>query len=133
MNHYLARALTAALTLGLLTVPSYAAVPAVSSPYLADSPFLPDFPRKSPDAPAVITPFVPDQALEVCVPGLGPGERMYVVKAGDTLKQIARNVYGPEGAYRFIFSRNSDRLRDADTIYEGQLLILPVLKAQYIE
>lgn len=133
MNHYLARALAAALTLGLLAVPSYAAVPAVSSPALEDSPFLPDLPHGPPPAPAVITPFVPDLALEVCVPGLGPGERLYVVKAGDTLKQIARDVYGPEGAYQFIFSRNSDRLRDAGTIYEGQLLILPVLKTQYIE
>jgi len=82
MKKSLARALTAALALVLLTVNTYAVTPAVSTPELAGSPFLPDFPlvppvpvmpdsplapvfpREAPPAPGIDTPFVSDLALE---------------------------------------------------------------------
>lgn len=82
MKQPLARALAAGLVLGLLTVHAGAVTPAVSSPELENSPFLPDFPlsasapvmpdsplapvfpRQTPPVPVLNTPFVPDLALE---------------------------------------------------------------------
>ena len=82
MKKIFARALSAGAILALLTVNAGAVTPAVSSPGLADSPFLPafplvavvpvmpdsplapSFPRETPPAPAVVTPFVPDLAIE---------------------------------------------------------------------
>lgn len=232
MKKPLARALTAALTLGMLTVNTCAVTPAVSSPELADSPFLPDFPlvapipvmpdsplapvfpRETPPAPSIDTPFVPDLAIEVSAPGAqvpstgdepsvspstpavpageagtytvqrgdtlstitinfygdnaqrytlkranaeafkatngklvpgmvltlpeklghaalipapvaGEGERLYTVRRGDTLCQIAKAVYGGTGAYQDIFTRNADRLKNPDLIYEDQVIVLP--------
>lgn len=56
---------------------------------------------------------------------LAEGEKLYTVKAGDTLGTIAANYYGSVKRYTDIFNRNSDRLKNANTIYEGQVLVLP--------
>lgn len=53
------------------------------------------------------------------------GETLYTVKAGDTLGAIAKTVYGNAAQYKAIYERNSDRLKDANTIYEGQVIVLP--------
>ena len=53
------------------------------------------------------------------------GETLYTVKAGDTLSKIALEVYGDMWQYQAIYERNSDRLKNANTIYEGQVLVLP--------
>ncbi len=55
----------------------------------------------------------------------GAGEKLYTVKAGDTLGQIAAAEYGNVNAYKAIFERNNDRLKNANTIYEGQVIVLP--------
>ena len=58
-------------------------------------------------------------------PAAGEGETLYTVKAGDSLSKIALDVYGDMWRYEDIFQRNSDRLKHANTIYEGQILVLP--------
>ena len=58
-------------------------------------------------------------------PVAGEGETLYTVKAGDSLSKIAQSVYGDMWRYEDIFQRNSDRLKNANTIYEGQILVLP--------
>ena len=61
-------------------------------------------------------------------PAAGAGEKLYTVKAGDTLGKIAANQYGKVSEYKAIFERNADRLKNANTIYEGQVIVLPVKK-----
>lgn len=60
-------------------------------------------------------------------PVAGEGETLYTVKAGDTLSGIAKTVYGDVSRYMDIFTRNADRLKNANTIYEGQTIVLPTL------
>ena len=61
---------------------------------------------------------------------LAEGEKLYTVKAGDTLGQIAVSEYGSFMMYKAIFERNSDRLKNVNTIYDGQTLVLPVKPAK---
>lgn len=61
-------------------------------------------------------------------PAAGAGEKLYTVKAGDTLGRIAAAEYGKVSEYKAIFERNADRLKNANTIYEGQVIVLPVKK-----
>ena len=53
------------------------------------------------------------------------GETLYTVKVGDTLGAIAKATYGDVMKYKTIFERNADRLVNANTIYEGQVIVLP--------
>lgn len=48
-----------------------------------------------------------------------------VVKEGNTLWQIARQLYGRGVRYTLIFRANSDQISDPDLIYPGQLFQLP--------
>jgi LysM repeat protein len=61
-------------------------------------------------------------------PAAGAGEKLYTVKAGDTLGKIAAAEYGKVSEYKAIFTRNADRLKNANIIYEGQVIVLPVKK-----
>ena len=45
--------------------------------------------------------------------------------AGDTLGAIAKAAYGDVMKYKTIFECNADRLVKANTIYEGQVIVLP--------
>ena len=47
------------------------------------------------------------------------------VKTGDTLNAIAKTTDGDLMMYKAIFERNADRLVNANTIYEGQVIVLP--------
>lgn len=58
----------------------------------------------------------------------GAGETLYTVKRGDTLGKIAKAQYGVMAKYKDIFARNSDRLKSAGAIYEGQIIVLPAVK-----
>ena len=60
-------------------------------------------------------------------PVCAEGEKLYTVKAGDTLGKIALAEYGSMAQYKAIFERNSDRLANANLIYEGQIIVLPVI------
>ena len=61
----------------------------------------------------------------IAAPVLAEGETLYTVKAGDTLSGIAQSVYGDMWQYKAIFERNTDRLKNANSIYEGQVIVLP--------
>ena len=61
-------------------------------------------------------------------PAAAEGEKLYTVKLGDTLGRIAAAEYGKAAEYKAIFQRNADRLKNANTIYEGQVIVLPVNK-----
>lgn len=77
-------------------------------------------------AGAVITlPEKLGSAALIAAPVAGEGETLYTVKLGDTLGAIAKTAYGDVMKYQAIFERNSDRLKNANTIYEGQVIVLP--------
>lgn len=80
-------------------------------------------------AGAVITlPEKLGKDTQIPAPAAAAGEKLYTVKAGDTLGKIAAAEYGKAGEYKAIFERNADRLKDANTIYEGQVIVLPTRK-----
>ena len=68
------------------------------------------------------------KAILLPAPAAAEGEKLYTVKAGDTLDKIAAAEYGRAGEYQAIFQRNADRLKNANTIYEGQVIVLPARK-----
>jgi nucleoid-associated protein YgaU len=64
--------------------------------------------------------------LEVQVTaGSTTGEKTYVVKAGDTLSKIAKEMYGDSARWKEIQAVNSDLIRDADKIQPGWKLRIP--------
>jgi len=52
-------------------------------------------------------------------------ERIYEVKAGDTLSKIAQQEYGDANAYMTIFEANKDILKNPNLIHPGQKLRIP--------
>lgn len=64
-------------------------------------------------------------ANRLSAPAAGAGETLYTVKSGDTLGAIAKTTYGDAMKYKAIYERNSDRLTNANTIYEEQVIVLP--------
>lgn len=51
----------------------------------------------------------------------------YTVKSGDSLWAIAKSYYGDGSKYTEIFNANSDKISNANLIYSGQVLTIPVL------
>ncbi len=51
----------------------------------------------------------------------------YTVQSGDTLWNIAENVYGDGSKYLKIFDANTDLLEQPDQILPGQKLLIPKL------
>jgi nucleoid-associated protein YgaU len=49
----------------------------------------------------------------------------YVVRPGDTLSKIAKDMLGDSGAYMDIFNANRDQLSDPNLIRPGQVLKIP--------
>ncbi len=60
---------------------------------------------------------------------VGAGEKLYTVKLGDTLGKISKAEYGSMSFAKAIFQRNNDRLKNMNTIYEGQIIVLPEVKS----
>lgn len=56
---------------------------------------------------------------------LAPGQALVVVQPGNSLWRIARRIYGGGVHFTLIFRANSDRIRDPDLIYPGQIFALP--------
>ncbi|MCW5570197.1 MAG: LysM peptidoglycan-binding domain-containing protein [Steroidobacteraceae bacterium] len=54
-----------------------------------------------------------------------PYTQHYVVKKGDTLSKIAKELYGDPMLYPKIFEANRDILSDPDRIKPGQKLRIP--------
>lgn len=50
----------------------------------------------------------------------------YTVRSGDTLWNIAKKTYGDGSRYPDIFNANKDKIKNANLIYPGQVLLLPV-------
>jgi nucleoid-associated protein YgaU len=51
--------------------------------------------------------------------------RVYVVKSGDSLSKIAKEVLGDAGRWPEIFELNKDQIKDPSLIYPGQELKMP--------
>ena len=49
----------------------------------------------------------------------------YVVRAGDTLSKIAKEMLGDSGAYMDIYNANRDQLNDPNLVRPGQVLKIP--------
>ncbi len=58
----------------------------------------------------------------------GAAEGGVVIRPGNTLWQIARQLYGAGVRYTLIFKENSEQIRDPDLIYPGQIFRLPEKK-----
>jgi nucleoid-associated protein YgaU len=50
----------------------------------------------------------------------------YIIKKGDTLSKIAKEFYGDANQYPTIFEANREVIRDADLIYPGQKIRIPL-------
>ncbi len=50
----------------------------------------------------------------------------YIIKSGDSLSKIAKNFYGDAMAYPRIFDANREVILDADLIYPGQKIRIPL-------
>jgi len=50
----------------------------------------------------------------------------YVIKSGDTLSAIAKQFYGKANDYPRIFEANREVIRDANLIYPGQKIRIPL-------
>lgn len=74
----------------------------------------------------LVLPETLGKVARINAPAAASGETLYTVKAGDTLGAIAKATYGDVMKYKTIFERNADRLVNANTIYEGQVIVLPV-------
>jgi nucleoid-associated protein YgaU len=55
----------------------------------------------------------------------GNSPRTYLVRADDTLAEIARRFYGDGRRYRELFEANRDRLASPDDLREGTMLVIP--------
>ena len=73
----------------------------------------------------LVLPETLGKVVRINAPAAANGEILYTVKAGDTLGAIAKATYGDVMKYKTIFERNADRLVNANTIYEGQVIVLP--------
>ena len=73
----------------------------------------------------LVLPETLGNVARINAPVAAGGESLYTVKAGDTLGAIAKATYGDVMKYKTIFERNADRLVNANTISEGQVIVLP--------
>ena len=73
----------------------------------------------------LVLPETLGKVARINAPAAAGSETLYTVKAGDTLGTIAKATYGDVMKYKTIFERNYDRLVSANTIYEGQVIVLP--------
>lgn len=61
------------------------------------------------------------------VSALEPGNvEYYVIESGDTLSKIAKKYYQDAAQYPRIFAANKEVIKDADLIYPGQKIRIPL-------
>lgn len=53
------------------------------------------------------------------------GPRTYIVRKGDSLSKISKQMYGDTKLWKKIFEANRDKVKNPDLIYPGQELIIP--------
>ena len=74
-------------------------------------------------------PTILDNAINALKNALAESkQRTYVVKRGDTLSGIAKEVYGDGKKWREIYEANKDKIKDPDLIQVGWELRLPKIK-----
>jgi nucleoid-associated protein YgaU len=77
----------------------------------------------------VETPFRPEDPAEIARLGaravLKDGVAVVTVQPGFTLWRIARENYGDGILYVRVYEANSDKIRDPDLIYPGQVFTVP--------
>ena len=60
------------------------------------------------------------------VPPAQENVEYYVIQSGDTLSALAKKYYGNAGDYPRIFEANREVIKDADKIYPGQKIRIPL-------
>ena len=85
------------------------------------------FSCKSPLAAGAVITLLKKLGDDTLIPAAvaNEGETLYTVQYGDTLGASAKAHYGNVMQYKAIYERNADRLVNANTIYEGQVIVLP--------
>lgn len=53
------------------------------------------------------------------------GERIYIVRSGDSLSKIAQREYGDANKWHQIFEANKDQIKNPDLIHPGLELKIP--------
>jgi nucleoid-associated protein YgaU len=81
-----------------------------------------EVPIVDPVADATTASAVPPSPSDTATP---PRESIYVVKSGDTLSDIAMNVYGKSALWRRIYDANRDVIADPDAVKPGTSLRIP--------
>jgi LysM repeat protein len=84
-----------------------------------------------PTSPAVVPTPPPSVPVATAPPPAPPTEtgRTYVVRDGDTLAKISREVYGSANHFQRIFEANRDQLPAPNQLQVGQTLRIPPLAA----
>ena len=57
----------------------------------------------------------------------------YTVKKNDTLQKISQKFFGTTKKWMMIYEANKDRLKSADSISPGQIIVIPVEKIEGIK
>jgi nucleoid-associated protein YgaU len=74
-----------------------------------------------------------DNNMTIKAEDVQPDSNLYTVEKGDTLWAISEKNYGNGSKYTIIFEANQPMIKDADEIYPGQVLRIPVLDAPATE
>jgi nucleoid-associated protein YgaU len=89
-------------------------------------------------APSLPAPVVSEMPPKKAKPAKAPSRRIYVVREGDSLADIAVKLYGSQEGNRHvnvsrIFHANRKLLKSPDEVYPGQRLAIPPLSASQPE
>ena len=68
----------------------------------------------------------PQSGEEATASAVGARVEYYVIERGDTLSAIAKRFYGNAMSYPRIFEANREVIEDADKIYPGQKIRIPI-------
>ena len=75
------------------------------------------------------TPAETAEPVETTLPVSAPKELSYVVKAGQTLSDVAGDLLGSRGRWKELYEANKDKLPDPDHVVVGMTLTFPSDKA----
>lgn len=78
----------------------------------------------------VTLPATLNKRARLAIPTAAAGEKLYTVQRGDTLSKIAKAQLGSANYYKNVFERNKDRLKNANRIFAGQVIVIPVKPAK---